>query len=310
MGKFLPLCLSLAFWVVQPAGADDSTSNDPQLDEIVRERHAARRARKRSAREHHGLGRSDPCATPDAPTSRMCSRSFRISTGPVTRRCPRYFQLRRHRRAGAISGRAQPFGGISHRRRRLQRSRHRGHSCTTSTRSMCCADPRPPATARMRWAASFTCAARNPPTRCTAASTSTAAITGTRSEGGVISGPVDSLDSGFRLAAQHYYTNGYYHNLYLNRDDTNRQDEYTYRAKWAFTPSERLRIELTAMQVDIDNGYDAYAIDNSRNTESDQPGVDSQHSTGVSLRAHYLPSDTPRDYGDRRLCQVYHRVQL
>jgi iron complex outermembrane receptor protein len=35
------------------------------------------------------------------------------------------------------------------------------------------------------------------------------------------------------------------------------------------------------MQVDIDNGYDAYAIDNSRNTESDQPGVDSQHSTGV-----------------------------
>jgi iron complex outermembrane receptor protein len=42
------------------------------------------------------------------------------------------------------------------------------------------------------------------------------------------------------------------------------------------------------MQVDIDNGYDAFAIDNSRNTESDQPGVDSQHSTGVSMRVHYL----------------------
>ena len=115
---------------------------------------------------------------------------------------------------------------------------------------------------------------------------------GTRSEGGVISGPVDSLDSGFRLAVQHYYTNGYYDNVYLNRDDTNRQDEYTYRAKWVFTPSAKLRIELTAMQVDIDNGYDAFAIDNSRNTESDQPGVDSQHSTGVSARVHYLTSDT------------------
>jgi outer membrane receptor protein involved in Fe transport len=114
---------------------------------------------------------------------------------------------------------------------------------------------------------------------------------GTRSEGAVVSGPVDSLDSGFRLAVQHFYANGYYHDLYLNRDDTNRQDEYTYRAKWAFTPSDRMRIELTAMQVDIDNGYDAFTIDNSRNTESDQPGVDSQHSTGVSLRAHYLASD-------------------
>jgi iron complex outermembrane recepter protein len=115
---------------------------------------------------------------------------------------------------------------------------------------------------------------------------------GTRSEGAVLSGPIDALDSGFRLAVQHYYTNGYYHNLYLNRDDTNSEDEYTYRAKWVFTPSERLRIELSAMQVNIDNGYDAYAIDNSRNTESDQPGVDSQHSTGVSTRIHYLASDS------------------
>jgi iron complex outermembrane recepter protein len=115
---------------------------------------------------------------------------------------------------------------------------------------------------------------------------------GTRSEGAVISGPIDSLDSGFRLAVQHYYTNGYFNNVYLNRDDTNREDEYTYRAKWTFTPSDRLRFELTAMQVNIDNGYDAFTIDNSRNTESDQPGVDSQHSTGVSARVHYLANDT------------------
>jgi outer membrane receptor protein involved in Fe transport len=114
---------------------------------------------------------------------------------------------------------------------------------------------------------------------------------GTNSEGAVISGPVESLDSGFRLAVQRHYSNGYYRDLYLNRDDTNRQDEYTYRAKWVLTPSDRLRIELTALEVDIDNGYDAFTIDNSRNTESDQQGVDSQHSTGVSIRAHYLAGD-------------------
>jgi outer membrane receptor protein involved in Fe transport len=114
---------------------------------------------------------------------------------------------------------------------------------------------------------------------------------GTRSEGAVISGPIDSLDSGFRLAAEHYYTNGYYQDLYLNRNDTNRQDEYTVRAKWTYTPSDRLRVELTALHIDINNGYDAFSIDNSRNTESDQPGVDSQHSTGASIRVHYLAGD-------------------
>jgi len=114
----------------------------------------------------------------------------------------------------------------------------------------------------------------------------------TRSAGAVLSAPIEALDSAFRVAAQHYYTNGYYHDVYLNRDDTNRQDEYTFRAKWVYTPSDRLRIELAALNIDIDNGYDAFTIDNSRNTESDQPGVDSQHSTGVSVRAHYLASDT------------------
>jgi outer membrane receptor protein involved in Fe transport len=114
----------------------------------------------------------------------------------------------------------------------------------------------------------------------------------TRSEGAVLSGPVAALDSSFRLSAQSNYTNGYFHNVYLNRDDTNREDEYTYRFKWLYEPSHRFRVELSAMQVNIDNGYDAFTIDNSRNTESDQPGVDSQHSTGVSLRAHYLFGET------------------
>jgi outer membrane receptor protein involved in Fe transport len=113
----------------------------------------------------------------------------------------------------------------------------------------------------------------------------------TKSYGAVLSGPVESLDSGFRVAVQRNTTDGYYHNLYLKRYDTNGRDELTLRGKWSFAPSERLHLDLTALHVQIDNGYDAYAIDNSRNTESDNPSVDSQHSTGVSLRVHYLPAD-------------------
>jgi iron complex outermembrane recepter protein len=109
----------------------------------------------------------------------------------------------------------------------------------------------------------------------------------THSVGAVVSSPVSSLDSGFRLAGQYYSTNGYYHNLYLNRDDTNRRHELTLRGRWVYTPTERLRIDVTALHVQLDDGYDAFAIDNSRNTQSDDPGVDQQHSTGTAVHVHY-----------------------
>ena len=110
---------------------------------------------------------------------------------------------------------------------------------------------------------------------------------GERSFGAVLSGPVPALDSGFRLAVQHYRSDGYYHNIYLNRRDVDRQGELTLRGRWRFQPSDALRVDLSALHIQIDNGYDAYTLDGSRNTQSDRPGVDSQHSTGVSLRLTY-----------------------
>lgn len=109
----------------------------------------------------------------------------------------------------------------------------------------------------------------------------------THSVGAVVSAPVASLDSGFRLAGQYYSTDGYYRNLYLNRDDTNRRHELTLRGRWVYTPIERLRIDVTALHVQLDDGYDAFAIDNSRNTQSDHPGVDQQHSSGAAVHVHY-----------------------
>jgi outer membrane receptor protein involved in Fe transport len=110
---------------------------------------------------------------------------------------------------------------------------------------------------------------------------------GERSFGAVLSGPVPELDSAFRLAAQHYRSDGYYHDVYLNRNDTDRRGELTLRGRWRYQPLEQLRIDLSVLHVQIDNGYDAFTLDGSRNTQSDNPGVDAQHSTGGSLRASY-----------------------
>ena len=110
---------------------------------------------------------------------------------------------------------------------------------------------------------------------------------GMRSVGAVITGPVKAWDSAFRLAAQHYVSDGFYHNAYLGRRNTNNRDETTVRARWRYRPSNTLRVDLSVLHVALNNGYDAWAIDNSRTTQSDQPGEDVQHSTGISLRTAY-----------------------
>jgi iron complex outermembrane recepter protein len=112
----------------------------------------------------------------------------------------------------------------------------------------------------------------------------------TRSVEAVVSGPVAALDSGFRLAASHYYSDGYYRNAYLGRDDTNRFDESTLKGRWRYSPAADLTVDLALLHVQLDNGYDAFAIDNSRTTRSDHPGSDVQHSTGGSLNARFEPA--------------------
>jgi iron complex outermembrane receptor protein len=108
-----------------------------------------------------------------------------------------------------------------------------------------------------------------------------------RSYGAVLTGPVSSLDSAFRLAVQKYTSDGFYHNAYLGRSNTDNRDELTVRGKWRFEPNDAWRVDLTVLRAQIDNGYDAFAIDNSRTTESDHPGVDRQYSTGLSARSTY-----------------------
>ena len=90
----------------------------------------------------------------------------------------------------------------------------------------------------------------------------------------------------YRIAVNRYQSDGFISNDYLGRDDTNGQDETTLRGKLRWLPSERDSIDLTLMYIDIDNGYDAFSLDNNRHTLSDEPGKDKQESYAAGLQWH------------------------
>ena len=112
----------------------------------------------------------------------------------------------------------------------------------------------------------------------------TAGDFGTLGGGGVIGGRVDDAgNAAFRLVAHHYESDGFRRNAFLGRDDTNGYNEDTFRARLHWTPIEALELGFTAMLVNIDDGYDAFSIDNSRVTLADHPGVDRQRSAAGAV---------------------------
>jgi outer membrane receptor protein involved in Fe transport len=101
--------------------------------------------------------------------------------------------------------------------------------------------------------------------------------------GAAVGGPLGT--GGFRFSAQHYTSDGFRSNPYLGRGDTNGRDELLLRGKVSWQAGNDWNFKATAMYADIDNGYDAFAIDNSLTVLSDNPGSDAQESIGASLRA-------------------------
>ena len=102
--------------------------------------------------------------------------------------------------------------------------------------------------------------------------------------GAVATGPVQALKSSWRLAVQRFRSDGYREDAYLHRDDTDRRDELTARAKWRWQPGEDTTVDLTWLHTDLDNGYDAWSIDNTRRSLADRPGKDAQQADGGALR--------------------------
>ncbi len=92
----------------------------------------------------------------------------------------------------------------------------------------------------------------------------------------------------FRLSAQVHESDGYRDNSYLGREDTNGRDETTVRLRLNYAPSDVLVADVALLYSDIDDGYDAFALDNSYAMLSDKPGEDAQRSKGASLRLEWL----------------------
>ena len=105
------------------------------------------------------------------------------------------------------------------------------------------------------------------------------------SAGLAIGGSMSETDTAlYRLSAHHHSSDGFRDNPYLGRDDTNGRDEWALRGRVRLLPSDVFTADIAVMYTDIDNGYDAFAIDNSRTMLSDKPGKDAQESIGVSVR--------------------------
>jgi iron complex outermembrane receptor protein len=102
--------------------------------------------------------------------------------------------------------------------------------------------------------------------------------------GFVSSGPIsDSLL--YRIAAQTFTSDGYTDNNYLDKNDTSDRDESTLRGRLRWLASDIHSLDLNISWIDLDNGYDAYSLDNNRDTLSDEPGKDTQESTSVALQS-------------------------
>ncbi|MEM6573216.1 MAG: TonB-dependent receptor [Pseudomonadota bacterium] len=103
-----------------------------------------------------------------------------------------------------------------------------------------------------------------------------------------------ALDEGntaaWRVALEQFENNGFRDNDFFPADDTNRRDELSARARLRWLPSDRLTLDLTLMLADIDNGFDAFAPENTFVVHSDDPGRDAQRSLGGALRAVYRGS--------------------
>lgn len=114
----------------------------------------------------------------------------------------------------------------------------------------------------------------------------TAGNYGSKGLGAVISGPA-SDNVKYRLAVEKYESDGFIDNIHLNRDDTNNRDELSVRGKLAIEASNDLTIDIAVMHFDFDNGYDAFSLDNNRNTYSDSPGFDTQETTALATTFNY-----------------------
>ena len=94
-----------------------------------------------------------------------------------------------------------------------------------------------------------------------------------------------NTDWGYRVALVHNRSEGFVENTFLNRSDTANIEETALRFAVEGSVDERTTLALTYRWYDIDNGYDAFSLDNDNKTLSDEPGFDEHQTHAVSARS-------------------------
>ena len=106
----------------------------------------------------------------------------------------------------------------------------------------------------------------------------------TRSLGLAVGGTLVENSLLGRVSIHSHRSDGYMDNDFLNRSNTQDRDELTARSQLKWLVNNNLTVDLNLFHHNIDNGYDAFTLDNSRNSLSDNPGQDKQHTNAVALK--------------------------
>jgi outer membrane receptor protein involved in Fe transport len=93
-----------------------------------------------------------------------------------------------------------------------------------------------------------------------------------------------------RASVYSHQSDGYMDNAFLNRDDTQNRDEVTARGHLKWLASDRLTVDLNLLHLSINNGYDAFTLDNTRTSLADEPGQDSQNTNAIALKTDWRAS--------------------
>jgi iron complex outermembrane receptor protein len=107
----------------------------------------------------------------------------------------------------------------------------------------------------------------------------------------VLSGPLSDTTKG-RFAVRQTGSDGYTDNAFSGQDDSNDFDELSARSKIEWAPSDTSLYDLSLFYFDSNNGYDAWSLDNTRTTFTDQPGRDKQETMAASASGNWELSDS------------------
>lgn len=88
-----------------------------------------------------------------------------------------------------------------------------------------------------------------------------------------------------RISIHKHQSDGYMKNSFLDRKDTNNQDELNATGQLRWLANEDLTFDLAVKRFDFKNGYDAFNLSNDFTTTSDQPGKDTLKSNAFSLKS-------------------------